>query len=326
MLAWTELPPLPDARGFAGSYAGISDGKLLVAGGANFPDKPHAEGGTKVWTDRAFVLDSPTGTWRELPDKLPKPLGYGVSLTTPEGVLCIGGSDVKQHFTDVFLLKLVDGKLTRVEYPPLPGPCANSCGALAGNVAYVAGGLESPAATKTMHTFWRLDLAKPAAERRWEALDPWPGPARMLATAGVIDGRFYLCGGTDLSAGSDGKPVRTYLRDAYSYHNGAWSRIADLPRAAVACPSPAAVAAGKLLLFSGDDGAKVNLPLAEQTGFPNDTLAFDPSANRWSVADTMPAPFVVTPLVPWQNGHVIPGGEIRPGVRSNRIFLGKHSP
>ena len=43
--AWRELPPLPDAHGFAGAYAGVSGGNLIVAGGANFPDGAPGDGG-----------------------------------------------------------------------------------------------------------------------------------------------------------------------------------------------------------------------------------------------------------------------------------------
>src|SRR5262245_23532811 len=35
---WTQLPPLPDREGFAGAFAGVTGGALIVAGGANFPD------------------------------------------------------------------------------------------------------------------------------------------------------------------------------------------------------------------------------------------------------------------------------------------------
>jgi len=55
---------LPDREGFAGSYAGVSGGALIVAGGANFPDKRPWEGGTKIWYDRIFVLEPAASTWR----------------------------------------------------------------------------------------------------------------------------------------------------------------------------------------------------------------------------------------------------------------------
>lgn len=64
-LAWRPLPRLPDKEGFAGSFAGVSRGVLLVASGANFPDQRPWEGGTKVWYDRVFALEPGATVWRE---------------------------------------------------------------------------------------------------------------------------------------------------------------------------------------------------------------------------------------------------------------------
>ena len=46
-LHWEKLPPLPNRGGLGSPYAGVSNGKLLVAGGANFPQSPPWEGGKK---------------------------------------------------------------------------------------------------------------------------------------------------------------------------------------------------------------------------------------------------------------------------------------
>ena len=102
-LAWQQLAPLPDREGFASSFAGVSGGALLVAGGANFPDRRPWDGGTKVWYDRVFALASPGGAWT-VAGRLPRPLAYGVSVSAPEGVICAGGGDASAHFRDVFLL------------------------------------------------------------------------------------------------------------------------------------------------------------------------------------------------------------------------------
>ena len=57
-LAWKQLPPIPDTLGVAGAFAGTSGGALLVMGGANFPDRMPWEGGTKLWYDTLFALDT----------------------------------------------------------------------------------------------------------------------------------------------------------------------------------------------------------------------------------------------------------------------------
>src|SRR5882672_7711864 len=84
-LNWKKLPPIPDRIGFAGPFAGVSGGALIVAGGANFPSALPWEGGRKTWYDSIFVLPKPDGQWLT-GFKLPRPIGYGISVTTPEGV------------------------------------------------------------------------------------------------------------------------------------------------------------------------------------------------------------------------------------------------
>ena len=318
---WRKLAPIPDAEGFAGSFAGVSGGALVVAGGANIVGEKWAEPLRKKWYDSIFVLEKPAGAWRG-GFQLPRPLGYGVSLTTPSGVTCIGGSDADKHFADCFIIEWRDGRIDTQALPPLPKPCANMCGALVGDAIYVAGGIESPASTAALKTFWKLDLA--AKELRWETLEPWPGPGRMLAVAGPADGSFHLFGGTALKAGADGKPVREYLRDAYRFTPGkGWKRIADLPRAAVAAPSPAIVDGKRLLIVGGDDGSKVDFkPVSEHPGFPRDVLAYDSERDAWSVAGEVPFSIVTAPLVSWQGRSVIPSGEVRPRVRAPEVWMG----
>ena len=258
-LMWTPLPALPDPIGFAGSFAGVVGERLIVGGGANFPDRPPWEDGTKVWTDRVFALDDPEEPWRLLDDRLPRPLGYGVSISTPDGLVCLGGSDAERHHAEAFLLRDVDGRLTRDDLPPLPRPCANACGAILNGVIYVAGGTETPDATTALGTFWALDWDVEPEVRRWRELPTWPGPPRILGVAGARDGAFYLLSGAELHPGPDGKPRRTFLKDAYRYQPAiGWSQIADLPRAAVAAPSPAAaIGTAHLLVLGGDDGDAV---------------------------------------------------------------------
>ena len=60
MVEWEMLPPIPDALGVGGAYAGIvrtkSDTFLIVAGGANFPDKMPWDGGIKKYHDTVYAL------------------------------------------------------------------------------------------------------------------------------------------------------------------------------------------------------------------------------------------------------------------------------
>lgn len=319
-LRWSQLPPLPDKEGFAAMHAGVSDGALVVAGGANFPEKRPWEGGTKIWYDGIWVLEKPDAPWRKA-GRLPKPIAYGVSVTWKDEVICAGGSNAEGHHADVYALKLVEGKVTTRTLPSLPQPCANTCGVLIGDTLYVAGGIEKPDATKAMHTFWSLNLADVHAA--WQTLPPWPGPARMLATAGAHGGAFYLFTGAGLHAGADGKPERDWLKDAYRYlpDKKAWEKLADVPQVAVAACTPAPSVEHGLLLLCGDDGSKVGFkPETQHPGFPKGAWLYDATAGEWHRLPDGPISRATVPTTMWQGRIIVPSGEARPGFRSPEVW------
>ncbi|RIK87434.1 MAG: sodium:solute symporter [Planctomycetota bacterium] len=315
-LRWQVLSPVPDSRGVAGAFAGISADRLLVAGGANFPEGAPWEGGQKAWYDRVWTIDAPRATWQQV-GRLPRPLAYGVSVTTAGGVACVGGSDSQRHYADCFLLSLQKGSLRRRPLPQLPRPVANACGAVLGDTLYIAGGSESPSSVEALGSFYALDLASPTAA--WKSLDSWPGPPRMLAVAAVQDGSFFLISGVELSAAEDGSPKRRYLTDAYRYRpGGGWSRLADLPRAAAGAPSPSpAIGPSQFLILGGDDGANVGFqPPQSHPGFATGVLAYNAVTDVWAGVGRTPAPSVTAPMVRWDDAWVLVSGERRPGVRS----------
>lgn len=315
---WSVLPPIPDPIGFAGSFAGVSNGTLLLAGGANFPDGGAPwTGSKKVWHDHIFALEKPGGEWK-LAGKLPHASGYGVSVTWKDALIIIGGSNQKDHSGDVSVLKYENGRINIATLPSLPKAIANTSGVLIGNIIYVAGGIESPDAQNAEKNFWMLDLE--AAQKAWKVLEPWPGPSRMFAVAGALNGKFYLFGGGELVKG-----VRNYLKDAYQYDPGnGWKRIADLPAVVAAAPSPAYASKNSLLVFGGDggkDAADVAVLREKHPGFSKQVLRYQPVENIWSVADQIPAPApVTTTLTIWNDNVVIPGGEVRPAVRTSKVL------
>lgn len=319
---WRELAPLPDAHGFAGSFAGIANGSLIVAGGANFPEAPPWEGGRKTWHDRVFILENPDGEWRQAA-KLPGARGYGVSATLPEGVLCIGGSDAERHHAACFLLKWEAGTLKSLPYPPLPLPLAEMTGALLERTVHVVGGIRAPGATSAERLHLMLDLDAPGRGWRQES---FPGPPRILAVSATHGDAFFVMSGASLAADAQGKPVRSYLRDAWRYHpSSGWERIADLPRAAVAAPSPAPTSgASHFLVIGGDDGSRVGFqPPAAHPGFPRNILAYDTLTRTWAEHGEMPAEWpapVTAATVNWEGRVVIPSGEIRPATRTPNVL------
>lgn len=317
---WQQLPAIPDRHGFAGSFAGVAGGALVVAGGANFPERMPWEGGAKRWHDRVFVLEPGAKAWREA-GHLPAASGYGVSIQLDEGVLLIGGGDAKTIHASVRLLRL-DPRLRFESWPDLPLPLAMCTGARVGRMVYVAGGLDRLDASRAQRVFLALDLDHPSAG--WKPLEPWPGPERVLATAGALQGSFCLVSGARLVAGADGKPAREWLRDAYAYIPGrGWRQLPDSPRCAVGAPAPAPEIGGALWVLGGDDGAQVNAAPSSHRGFCRDIMAFDFVTNAWTRVGEMPFAQVTTPAVVWQGQLVVPGGERLPGIRSTEVWAAR---
>lgn len=319
-VAWSELPPLPDKIGVAGAFAGVSGDALIVAGGANFPDGMPWEGGRKVWHNSVYVLRGAAGEWQRAA-ALPRPLGYGVSITTPQGVICIGGGDATQHYATVFMMQWDGTQVSYSELPSLPQPLANSCGAVCDGVIYVAGGESTPGATRGMQCFWALDMER--VDKGWQVVEPWSGVGRSLSMAGVQGGNFYLMGGVALNTGSDGTAQREYLSEVWRFNPKLkeWSRVADLPYALAAAPSPAAgVGQSHLFVLGGDDGSRMGFqPVVEHPGFVRSMLAYHTITDTWSVSGEAPVAHVTTPCVYWQGSYVVPSGEVRPGVRSAAV-------
>ena len=319
VLSWRELPALPDRLGFAGSYAGVSGGALIVAGGANFPAQPPWAGGTKVWHDAVFILEQTAGAWLRA-GQLPEAAGYGLSVTTPEGVLLIGGSDARRHFSTTRLLRWDGGQPSFESLPSLPVPLAMMAGALVDRTVYIAGGLDRPDATTAQRLFLALDLNR--VGDGWQQLGPWPGPERFLAVGGAQEGSFFLFGGVRLRAGPDAAPQREWLRDAWRYRPGdGWNRLADMPEPLAASPGPApALGPSHLLLLGGDDGSLVATPPETHPGFPRRSWVYHPITDSWAESGELPFSLVTTPVVRWNSRIVVPGGETRPGVRSVSVW------
>lgn len=318
---WDTLADIPDNIGFAGSFAGISNNALIVAGGANFPDGGAPwTGSKKVWHNDIFVLDNPESEWKKV-GKLPEPVGYGVSLTCQDGIILVGGSTKEKHTSKVLLLQYDGSTIKFKNLPDLPKPLANSAGVILNNIIYILGGTLDHSSKHTENNFWSLDLHNLSAG--WKVLEPWKGPSRMLSVAGVQDGAIYLFSGTRLKEG-----VREYLKDAYKYtQKTGWQKIADLPNPTVAAPTPAFSGLNNnLYIFGGDDGSLIGIDPQKDKhpGFSKVVLSYNTNNNNWSKVGNQPGyAAVTTSLVVWNGEAIIPGGEIRPAIRTVAVVVAK---
>lgn len=198
MTHWTKLQDLPGADntaslGVSAPFVGIHNDVLIVAGGCNFPDKPVTEGGAKRYYSQIFAL-LPEG-WKEI-DQLPYPVAYGASVSTPEGIICIGGNNSDSSLMEVTRISYdnVKKEIHLCALPSLPIPMDNLAAAYDGQYVYAVGGNGNGI---PCHAFLRLDLND--TEKGWERLPDFPGAARMQPVLAAQENSkgtgLYLAGG-----------------------------------------------------------------------------------------------------------------------------------
>jgi len=377
-LKWDSLPPLPPAAGMkvqpglAGAFAGVHKDALILAGGANFPDGlpwvklPDGSKPKKIYHTDIYVLlkAGDKYTWTNSDVKLPKGYSYGVSITTDDGLICIGGEWGKKFKSDkVFRIKhLGGGKVETVPFPALPEACSDMAGAKVGDTIYIAGGSNGQAETKN---FWSLDLSADAPA--WKKLDPWAGPPRShLIAAAASNGRkdcFYIFSGRY----NDPEKGWIFLKDSWMYDGAKWMQAADVGTnlqnkrgLCVMAASGIKAGANHIAIFGGAGGKlfleveqelprrikvlrdagkndeadalakKKNALYTKHPGFSRDILAYHTITDTWrsigklpesKVAGMTAGSHVTTTAVMWGKDIIIPSGEVRPGVRSPKIWI-----
>ncbi|MFW6246130.1 MAG: hypothetical protein ACOC13_01640, partial [Tangfeifania sp.] len=354
-----ELPPnsvYTTQPGLAGPYTGMDDGVLIVAGGANFPDKLPWEGGTKTYYDEIFILKTNTTgeySWEKSTERIPFAAGYGGAVETPAGLLCFGGNTSDECISQSWLIDYnqVTGGVEIKPGPELPLPLTNFAFAKVDENVYVAGGLSELSGASGNH-FFRLTMVGSNPQFWiWEEIPPWEGEPRAFAVGvGQSNGEtncFYLFSGRNIQSGQD--PEILYDAHVFNPYLNRWSVVSDGEQkefpfmAGTAFPVGAATivfpsgANGELMKkqleiekqidLVKSTGANASEPDSLQValfnhlnyhpGFGNQMMAFNTITNEIYYVGQLPGTGqVTTTAVKWGNEVFIPSGEIRPGVRT----------
>ena len=308
IFAWTRLPDPPTHA--AGACRGVSDGKLIAAGGTYRDDT-----GIPEWKDSVFVLAHGALSWRHgfSPGR---GVAYSAAVSWNEEVICVGGSDQSGPVAEVIRLAL-DGRDPVMSYlPALPEPESMASAAIAGARLYVAGGISSAADSSRLHSFRALDLTD--AEASWRVLLPWPGPARFAAASAASGGEVYLFAGIH----SDTTVQPRLLRDAYRYApSSGWKRLADMPFA-LAGASAVAYGPSHILLFGGISGPAGESMARQQTQI----LAYHTITDTWTVRGELPLNYITEPVVKWGDDVVVSGQLVSSGETVRAEFRSMPGP
>jgi len=232
---YSELPFSGDKikqPGLSGTFAGLINNRIVIAGGANYSDALSRKGGKiKYYSDVYLLSADDPKDWTVLPEALPANIAFGVSITLPDGLLIIGGSNEEGCRKDVILLTIqgVSNEIKIIEWPSLPVPLTNMTGTIVGNNIYIAGGQEEMTNPRSASHFFVIDSKNKNAG--WKSLGSWPGPPRSFAVSAAqnngFDNCFYLFSGINCNTGL---PVE-FLYDGYEYNPrlNTWKKIDELP-------------------------------------------------------------------------------------------------
>lgn len=324
VLEWDKLPNLPNALGVAGPFAGVHNDTLIVAGGANFPLQVWQS--EKQWLDTVHLLTRTTNGYQWQSDStLPKPIAYGASVSTPRGVLCLGGCDADTVYRDAFFISWDGSSVQTTPCAPLPEPIAYGQAALLGHTVYLIGGQSDVELSTASNRVWSLDLSQTVEPQnfQWIQRPSLPGPARAFHQVAVQHDGFreaiYVIGGRREESGKT-----QFLKDVWQFvpDTNAWQQRRDAPRVIMAGET-IGIGQSHIFVLGGTDESnwgKAELLRDAHPGFPREMFAYHTITDTWTIAGKLPENLVTTIAVRWGDSVVIPSGEIRPRVRSPHVW------
>jgi N-acetylneuraminate epimerase len=339
--------------GFAGAINAVCNDVLIVAGGANFPDKKPWNGGTKHYSDEIHVLQKTADgfVWNKKVDShLPEPIAYCGNISTPVGVVFAGGENDKGLSNKAYLVNWTENsKITIKQLADLPSALTNIALTNIGNVVYAAGGDERE---NSSSTFFSIDLNQ--ENPGWNRLPDMPtalGNAVLIAQKNKQSTAIYLIGGrTKTASGISHLQHTTFM---FNVQSQTWRQMAAISdgKNVTNFSAGTGVPMGDhwILLTGGDSGQifhKIENYLAQiancqdletknrlvkeknelninHKGFYNDILLYNTIKNSWSKVGELPFPAPVTTTATMWNGNIIlSNGEVKPGVRTPNVMLG----
>ncbi len=341
--------------GVAGAFSGIHNGVLIIAGGANFPDRLPWEGGKKVHHRSIQVFGKDDGghlqTIESKTTQLEKAVAYGVSISTPNGIFCAGGESGSEILREAFILKwdAVAKTVIRQELPALPVPLVNAGIASINHTVYVVGGSTGDSVSNKVYA-----LNTSSSDPAWVSLPDMPFAVTHAAVAVQSNGEYaclYVIGGRKATPSLPTTLYRQVLR--YDPKKENWHRLKDIGSPSAITTLSAATASGigsnYIVVMGGDDGSlflqlenlsfliakadpgkkdslvkeRLNL-LTHHPGFSKAVYVYNTVTDTWVQGGKFPLdPQVTTNAIRWGDDIIIPSGEIKPGIRTPQIVIGR---
>jgi N-acetylneuraminic acid mutarotase len=263
-----------------------------------------------------------------------------------------GGENEAGLSKKAFLIKfsIIENRIQVSSLPDLPDPLTNIFLTSIGNVVYAIGG-DGPSLSSS--AFLSLDLNK--KNEGWKQL---PNMQIALANSAAVvqngaDGvNIYVIGGRSKDPSGISELHNTLL--IYNLQTKTWKSGSPISDGSKTMNFSAGTAIPLLdhsvLIAGGDNGhvfhqiesylvhiaqsktpeekealiAKKNQLVINHQGFDKSLLLYNTRANTWSKIGELPFPaHVTTTAIKWGESIIISSGEIKPGVRTPNIMMGK---
>lgn len=284
---WNEIASLPvggnsaTQLGVAYPFAGSSKGAIIVVGGYGLS----IDGVTKLYDNSIYVLPESASEWI-VSGKYEYSVASGASVSIPDGLLCIGGTNNEGSFSRVNLLSW-SSKTSQVnitEYPSLPFTLSECSATIIGSVVYLAGGYVDG---QPSNKFMMLDLSKRGSNNfNWQILPDYPGESRLQPTvvsqSGSENANVYIFGGYNMQGGniSDrvGKTGLVYNTTTKAWKSTTTTAYGDVKNVSLTNASAVALGNSHILLIGGR--ATLNSGDEEYT-----SLVYNTITDSWAKGD-----------------------------------------
>lgn len=342
-ILWEHAGDLEAQLGYSKNIgtAGLLSGKvgdfIIAGGGANFPDKPVSEGGAKKTYPDIYVLKEKNGRLEQVSHTtLDYEIGYGNSISTKEGIYYIGGSTDTEEANNVTLFTVdKKGNIKEKLIGDLPFTISDGVAIKDGNYIYLGLGKQNGTPSNQMY---RFDIKTGETEE----IESMPGEAtRNQAVAQMLDEEIYVFSGGDKVAYTDGYK--------YDIDDNKWEKVSgvtlDGKEISLLGASSVKLNDEEMLVIGGFDKTVYDYAVEQLNTLQGDELyqfkkeyfGADPSElrwnkkvliynaddNEWKSIGELPfdAPCGAGLVIDKNKVYSI-NGEIKPGTRTNRTFVG----
>lgn len=321
-------------KGVSALYAGVTNGKIMIAGGCNFPDVPVADGGKKVFYQDVYITPLTKDTvfnWKKI-GTLPQAAAYGVTISTEKGLICVGGTTATRSLSDVFLLSLQKDILKTDTLPSLPVAIDNMAGALVEHSVYIVGGNVNGVPSSQVYSLDLTDI-----DKGWQQETDIPGEPRVQPVCVAQADKLYVWGGFAPAVAD--QPASLSV-DGYMFtpETKEWTPVAT-PRDAegkeISLGGGVGTTFGEgLILCAGGVNKDIFLKAlqgiyagkaylshpVEWYEFNDKLLLYHPQTDKWTTLGNYEQGARAGAAIVSQDGfHYIINGELKPGIRTNEI-------